>query len=207
MIIKGIKVKRSKTIGYRMANPETDRDTAGNPVPSNYVAFVKISDCKVEKKEGKNYYDPKDAPNIPVGYGGTYYGYGEDTLRRSERGVWINNKLCYEYYQYNVYFVQDGRVYMASRKARVETRKTYAKFEKITFPDVVVETIRKVPENYCLIAWDKDGNPQFDIDAATTEYRQVVKEAYDIWESQEIKKKEILATIVNNKLKELALSK
>lgn len=32
-------------------------------------------------------------------------------------------------------------------------------------------TVRKVPENYCLIAFDGEGQPKFDAEAATLPYR------------------------------------
>jgi hypothetical protein len=203
----GIPVKLNKKYGYRMSNPLVDKDLKGNPVSSNYISIVKISDCTILEKNGKNYYNSENAPSIPLSYGGTYYGYGQEKRRSSEQGVWINNKLCYEYIQYNVYFVNDGRVYTASRKATLESRREHARYE------IGTDTIRKIPENYCLIAWNENGDPIFDVDRATIKYRELIEESYNYWsiidfeqigiEKTGIEQKEVLATIISNKFKQL----
>jgi hypothetical protein len=62
-------------------------------------------------------------------------------------------------------------------------------------------TIRKVPENYCLIAFGQDGNPRFDVDGATVPFRRFVKEAYLRWELSGSNSKHRLAAYVSIALK------
>ncbi|MGV2887564.1 hypothetical protein [Paenibacillus taichungensis] len=63
-------------------------------------------------------------------------------------------------------------------------------------------TIRKVPENYCLIAFDKDDQPKFDVDAATIPYRDLVVTAYDKWRAVGNKSKIRLAAAISIALKD-----
>lgn len=62
-------------------------------------------------------------------------------------------------------------------------------------------TVRKVPENYCLIKFDFDGEPQFDIDGASVPYRHLVKEGYQQWLSSFGDSQHRLAALVSIALK------
>jgi hypothetical protein len=124
----GLTFRRSRTLGYRQGNPEIDKDLDGRPVPKNYVAIVKIDDCRIYEKDGRLYYDATHARSIPIGYGGTYYGYGEWRKKKhTQNGKWIRNDIgemvyVLEYYQCTVYLVSDGIVYTHKIK-RVENPK------------------------------------------------------------------------------------
>jgi hypothetical protein len=50
-----------------------------------------------------------------------------------------------------------------------------AKYEEYT------NTVRKVPENYCLIHWDDEGTAHFDMDGATKVYRDKIEDAHEAW--------------------------
>lgn len=119
MYLKGIKVKKRSDLGWRRGNPEKDFDLDGNPVQSNYVSIVRIKDCRIYDKDGRNYYDANEAPSIPIGYGGTYYGYGPMEIRTSQRGVYIGEEWRHIYQQATAYFVQDGKVYSGSIKQAI----------------------------------------------------------------------------------------
>lgn len=53
--------------------------------------------------------------------------------------------------------------------------------DSLTKYEESTNTIRKVPENYCLIHWDNKGSVHFDMDGATKTYRNKVEEAHNIW--------------------------
>jgi len=116
----GMTFKRSRTLGFRPANPEVDVDTDGKPVESNYVAIVRIKDCEIYERDGQKYYNATEAPSIPIGYGGTYYGYGVWKKRKSTMGMWLQDRpgtpieYVYEYYQCTMYLVRGGTVYTHS---------------------------------------------------------------------------------------------
>lgn len=122
MRYKGFDFKRNKNLAYRQGNPETDVDGDGQPVEWNYVAIVKMKDCRLYEKDGLTYYDASEAPMIPIdGHSRTNMVYGPTKVRKSEMGVWIDNELHYEYNQTTVYAVRNGMVYTASiRKAIVK---------------------------------------------------------------------------------------
>lgn len=84
MYIKGIKCRKSKTIGFRMAI-EGDKDLDGNQVDNNYVSFVKIKDCPVID----GYYNPHSisAKCISVNHGATNYGYGKPKTKLNQHPV------------------------------------------------------------------------------------------------------------------------
>lgn len=63
-------------------------------------------------------------------------------------------------------------------------------------------TIRKIPENYCLIAFDEVDQPKFDVDVMTTPYRDLVIAAYDMWQTTGSKSKDRLAETVSIALTE-----
>ncbi|MED4284939.1 hypothetical protein P4679_23770 [Priestia megaterium] len=62
------------------------------------------------------------------------------------------------------------------------------------------DTIRKVPQNYCLICWDGENKPTFDLDGATKQYRDKVKKAYKVWIESVSNNKEDLAQCVHLEL-------
>lgn len=99
MRIKGVDVKEAPHIGWRQADPSRDKNLRGEPIPSNYVVFVYIKDCMLYEKDGRTYYNPENAPAIPVVHGGTYYAYGRE--RQSKRG----------YKTVPMYFCRDAYVY------------------------------------------------------------------------------------------------
>ncbi|MEK4025472.1 hypothetical protein [Sporosarcina sp. FSL W7-1283] len=71
-----------------------------------------------------------------------------------------------------------------------------AKYEGYT------DTIRKVPENYCLVYWDDEGKAHFDMDGATKEYRNKIEQGYKNWiEKDSWEQKEFLAHFVSEELK------
>lgn len=62
------------------------------------------------------------------------------------------------------------------------------------------DTIRKVPQNYCLICWDEENKPIFDLDGATKQYRDKVEKAYKVWVESGSNNKEDLAKRVHLEL-------
>lgn len=122
MRIDGIEVKKRNDLGYRPGNPEIDENLEGEPVKPNYVSFVRIKDCKVYEEDNRWYYEPKDAPCIPVSHGGTYYGYGKTNIRSSKLGIWINGELHYNYQQVTVYFARKGYVYTGTIQKKINAQ-------------------------------------------------------------------------------------
>ena len=124
----GLTFTKNADYGYRMSDPTKDFDLRGDPVQSNYVAFVKIKDCPKYERDGVNYYEPINVPSIPVNHGGTYYGYGEWKKRKVPGGKWLKNEkdemvIVYEYWQCTIYLVNDARVYTHSLKRVEEPKK------------------------------------------------------------------------------------
>jgi hypothetical protein len=83
--------------------------------------------------------------------------------------------------------------------------KKLARLETSYFPGFVVNTIRKEPENYCLIHFEdeqsgKRGEAKFDMDGATKGYRHKVKKAFKQWELIGINDLHLLADIVSAEL-------
>jgi hypothetical protein len=108
MMLKGIQVRLNRTIGFRDSDPARDVDLRGQPVPSNYVAFVRIKDCRLFERDGRRTYDATAARSIPVNHGATYYGYGK---RRAHRGG---------YETIAVYMAHKGFVYTGTIRHRRE---------------------------------------------------------------------------------------
>lgn len=98
MIHNGVKLRRSRALGYRMAI-EGDKNLRGEQVDSNYVSIIRIKDCEIYEKDGRKYYKGDDpfVKCIPINHGGTYYGYGE-----RNKGTYTETKL---------YVVNDGYVH------------------------------------------------------------------------------------------------
>lgn len=63
-------------------------------------------------------------------------------------------------------------------------------------------TIRKEPENYCLISWNnkESKSPKFDVDSATIPYRIFVESAYKEWVSGNVNDKNLLAKMVSDSI-------
>lgn len=108
----------SRTIHQRPSNPAIDKDSRGNPVESNYVAFV---NAKVESGDAEQDWKPfwerlKSIPSIPVSYGGTYYGYGKSQIRST--GKWFKDRYGEVFDEYYLttpkYLAKDGRVYVTT---------------------------------------------------------------------------------------------
>lgn len=61
------------------------------------------------------------------------------------------------------------------------------------------DTIRKIPENYCLIAFRTNGDKEvdFDVDGATVPYREFVQAAFQKWQENDSKDKNELAALVS----------
>ncbi|MCK2000563.1 hypothetical protein MZM54_04030 [[Brevibacterium] frigoritolerans] len=64
------------------------------------------------------------------------------------------------------------------------------------------DTIRKLPENYCLIAFRTNGDKEvdFDVDGATVPYREFVQDAYQKWQENDSKDKNELAALVSEEI-------
>jgi len=123
MILDGIRCKRSKVYGWRNGDPATDMDGRGQPVQSNYVVIVRIKDCPVVEKNGRQCYNPNGVKQaFPISHGGTYYGYGKSQIVRHGRGRYvrvrradgIRQDLLFSYAKTPVYFVHDGYVYVGA---------------------------------------------------------------------------------------------
>lgn len=62
-------------------------------------------------------------------------------------------------------------------------------------------TIRKVPENYCLVYWNEEGKACFDMDGATKGYRNKIEQGYNNWiEQDRFHLKEFLAHFISEEL-------
>lgn len=114
MIHDGVRCRRSRTLGWRHGNPETDRDMYGEPVRRNYIVLVALKDCPVVTKEnGRQYYQPEGvAQAVPIAHGGTYYGYGKCQVKSD--GRWIRGEWHPRYVKTPYYVVQDGWVYVGA---------------------------------------------------------------------------------------------
>ena len=119
----GIRCRKSKLLGWRSGDPTRDVDDRGNPVQSNYIVIVRISDCRRYEKDGRDYYDPTNAPQaFKLGYGGTYYGYAASRTVTNGAGRHVvvrrDGKTVYEwlcsYVKTPMYFVHDGAVYVGA---------------------------------------------------------------------------------------------
>jgi len=122
MIIKGIKCRKSRTLGYRISIPG-DLDLSGNQVNEHHLSFVKIKDCTYTKND-KQYYNPNDpkAKSIRINHGGTWYGYGKDNI--------IDKTLTHSIIQTRFYAVNSGSVYTGIITKTV-SKKTLIKKERI----------------------------------------------------------------------------
>jgi len=100
---KGIRFRRAKHLGYRMAK-EGDTYTNGEQIDDNYCVIVRIEECETYEKEGRLYYEPKDAPSVDLtGHSRTNMVYGTRRTYRNKR-----------YDTRSVYWVEDGIVYRGS---------------------------------------------------------------------------------------------
>lgn len=129
MILDGIRCKKSNVFGFRYGDPARDLDDQGRPVQSNYIVIVRIRDSKIVTKDGREFYDPKDAPQaVKLGYGGTYYGYAKSVSVNKGQGRWVrvyrNGKTEQEwtcsYIKTPIYFVHDAKVYVGACYKMIE---------------------------------------------------------------------------------------
>jgi len=136
MEFNGIKVRRNTKLGVRPSDPTIDFDLDGNRVSSIYSSFVKIREC--DYLDNGNYRIGKDAPSIRINHGGTWYGYGENKVRNSKRGVWVDGVLLHRYIQCTVYYINGGMVYTGSIRKRLN--KKQRRNEKI---DILLEDLKE----------------------------------------------------------------
>lgn len=125
MKFKGFTGTLAKNLSYRLSM-KGDVLANGSEIDERYIAIVHKKDCPeyVSEKDGKTYIDPSNAPAIKdmSGHSTTKLVYGCWKKRKvSERGTYVeldNGKETFvstgDYYQCNVYFVNNGRVYKAS---------------------------------------------------------------------------------------------
>jgi len=115
---KGVQCREARHLGWRHANPRRDVDRDGNPVQSNYIAIVRIKDCRLYKEDGRDCYDPENAPSIPIAYSRTNAGYGKH--RTNNRIIWLyddERKIHVQVSRYETvpfYYVKDGIVYQGA---------------------------------------------------------------------------------------------
>lgn len=120
MRFKGHEFSRANTIGFRNAK-EGEKDLYGDPIESNHIVAVRIKDCRLYEKNGRNYYDAKEAPMMAncAGHSRTNMFYGPMKRRKSSWGKWFRGedgeaKLHYEYFQTTVYLALNGMTWKAS---------------------------------------------------------------------------------------------
>ena len=85
---QGKMLTRADSYGYRPGNPESDVDSDGQPVQSNYIVLVKVADCQTNEnpETGAITYNPEGVAQAEkLGYGGTNYGY--KSIERTARDV------------------------------------------------------------------------------------------------------------------------
>ena len=120
MKIEGIDCREAIHLGFRHGDPTKDFDRDGRPVKSNYVVIVRLKDCELYEEDGKSFYNPDNAPSIPINHGATFYGYGK--RRMNNRYAWIYDRNTNMYYlvsKYETtpfYAVKKGRVYQGTIK-------------------------------------------------------------------------------------------
>jgi hypothetical protein len=124
MVIKGFNTRESRTLTFRMGDPSMDVDSHGNPVDNNYIVIINRKDCKYVVKNGTKYIDSKGVKQaVVLGYGGTFYGYGVKTLKKSKYPKYIKTKfdgrMVTEWYESRFYAVKDGRVYTTTQRSFV----------------------------------------------------------------------------------------
>lgn len=118
VMMKGVNVREARHLGWRNGDPERDVNLEGKSIGRNYVAIVRLSDCKfISKNKGKLQYDPKGAPCIPINHVGFHYGYGK--VRMQNRLRWFklangSSMLVSRYASTAFYIVRDGIVYQGS---------------------------------------------------------------------------------------------
>jgi len=133
--IKGHDCREAKHLGWREADSKRDKNLRGEPMHDGYVAIVRIKDCRLYEEDGRDFYDSKDAPAIPINHGATSYGYGKASERKGKRWVY------------------DGK-YGDKRKwvlvSRYKTTPFYAVRDAIVYQGTIHNPIR-----------DNDGSPMF----------------------------------------------
>lgn len=78
MYLKGVKVRRSETYGYRKPEPG-DVDEVGDPVDEYAFTLVRIKDCPTHTNErGRTVYTPTGVKQaLKLRLASTWYGYGK----------------------------------------------------------------------------------------------------------------------------------
>jgi len=131
MFIKGIKCRKSRTLGYRISIAG-DLDLSGNQVNKHHLSFVKIKDCTTYTKNGKQYYNPNDpkAKSIRINHGGTWYGYGKARRINKLENIFIETRF---------YAVNSGSVYTGVIRKRTT--------EEILIKEERIKKLKKILEN------------------------------------------------------------
>ena len=141
MYIKGIRVRKSNAIYFRMAI-EGDINLRGEQVESNYVSFVRIKDCPLVEKDGETYFDP-NSPKvkcISVTHGGTFYAYGKTKLKWNQPITNVYTDGCVyvkdRWQETPFYAVKDAQVYVGHIKKlvtdkQINERKTKLRIKKL----------------------------------------------------------------------------
>ena len=122
MIFNGIQFKKSNVYGWRPGDPTVDMDGRGNPIQSNYIVLVRITDCPVLKKNDEWVYTTAGVKQaFPITHGGTNYGYGKPKVVRGQgRNIRVNRDGKAEiewlttYVKTPVYLVNKGSVYVGA---------------------------------------------------------------------------------------------
>lgn len=123
MKFKGFTGTLAKHLSYRLSKPG-DVLADGSDIDERYIVIVHKKDCPTYEKDGTTYIDPQNAPAIAdmSGHSTTKMVHGCWKKRKvSKRGTYVeldNGKETFVstgyYYQCNVYFANNGRVYKAS---------------------------------------------------------------------------------------------
>ena len=131
VMLKGVQCREATHLGWRYADQKRDVRLDGRPMQEHHVAIVRIADCRTYEENGRDMYDPKDAPSIPINHGGTWYGYGKD--RTQNRQAWVYDRkskryaLVSRYITTPFYAVKDGVVFQGSIKKPIRDEKGEAK--------------------------------------------------------------------------------
>jgi len=108
---KGFEVRRANHLGYRLVQ-DGETDFHGKAIHPGYVVIVSIKKCRLYKKNGRQHYDPTNAPAIPVVYSRSNMAYGK--WRKGDGPNYVRGKWAEKYWTCPVYWVEDGRVYQGT---------------------------------------------------------------------------------------------
>jgi len=122
-MFKGVKTRKANHLGWRHADPSRDKNLRGQPIEENYIVIVRIKECRLYEEDGKDMYDPKDAPAIPQVHSRTNASYGKSRTRNGrawfyESGLREVQVVVSKYISTPYYYVHSGVVYQGTvRKA------------------------------------------------------------------------------------------